>query len=230
MKRKFILRKFGKLVTLGLAAIAVSVMFGWMAQYIFTIRSVEVIGDNIDIAVNLKTLPNNLLFFPTRQIEDALKREYPLIASVHIRKKFPSTIVITVERRKPFVLVGTQNDLYSLDEQGVVIRQYPDETDLPRVTIPVRALMPGSRVLDPAVQTAVGFIRESADFLTIREVRMYDTIALVADAGRMRIMFRANADVSVLVRTLQTMISGFRIKGKLPSSIDVRFDKPVVVF
>ncbi|MBI5620299.1 FtsQ-type POTRA domain-containing protein [Candidatus Gottesmanbacteria bacterium] len=230
MKRKFISSKFVRVVTLGSMMVVVSILVAWAVHTMFTIRNVEVVGDGIDVVIDRRKLPGNLLFFPSRQIGEALAKEYPLIASVRITKKYPSTLTIILTARKPLVILGTGSDLYSLDGEGFVIRQYPDETNLPRIYLAVQPLVPGSQVKDGSVRNAVRFIRETTDLLNISEVRMYDTIALVAEANRMRIVFRVDADVSNLVRTLQMMISGFRIKGKLPAVIDVRFNKPVVTF
>ena len=42
------------------------------------------------------------------------------------------------------------------------------------------------------------------------------------------IFFPQDGDIVEHIRTLQTLFTGFRIKGVLPAHIDLRFGKPVV--
>ncbi len=230
MKRVFAWRKFGRFVAAAIGLIVVSGGFAWGINAIFTIRSVEVSGEGIAIAVDQAKLPKNLLFFPTDTVTQQILSDYPLVGSVVIKKKYPGTLVITAVPREPFVVAGVPPETYALDAQGVVLSQYPSAAGLPVIRILVPPLQPGDTVGDQRVAAAIRFLRETASFLSVFEVVAFDSTSLQAQAEGMSIRFAQDVDGAVLARTLQTLIAGFRIKGTLPQTLDLRFDKPVVTF
>lgn len=230
MRRAFAWRKFGRIIAFIVVVLLLSGAFSWGVNAIFTIRRVEVAGVGIGIVVDQNKLPKNLLFFPVDEMRTQILKEYPLVASVLVKKKYPSTLVITALPRKPFAIAGIARETYALDAEGVVLTQYPSERDLPIISIAMPPLPPGSTVSDPGVSAAIRFLRETASITTVSDIVMYDLSSLQAHAETMSIVFPQMADMPLLARTLQTLTAGFRIKGTLPTTIDLRFDKPVVTF
>ncbi|MBI4066715.1 FtsQ-type POTRA domain-containing protein [Candidatus Gottesmanbacteria bacterium] len=230
MRRTVRSRKFGRIVAFVIVILLVSGVFSWGVNALFTIRSVEVAGVGIGIAVDQTKLPKNLLFFPVDEVRKQILKDYPLVGSVTVKKKYPGTLVITAIPRKPFAIAGVGRETYALDVDGVVLSQYPSQNDLPIISIAMLPMQPGSTVSDPAVMAAVRFLRETASVVAVSEITGFDASSLQARAESMSIVFPQNADILVLARTLQTITAGFRIKGKLPTTIDLRFDKPVVTF
>lgn len=222
MRRGFAWRKLG--------VILLCVLLAWGMNSIFTIRAVEVSGEGIAVSVDATKLPKNLLFFQTREVSEQILKDYPLVARVVIRKKYPSTLVITAVPRKSFAIVGVGSEIYSVDETGVVLAQYPSETDLPFVRIVTGPLQPGLRISDQKALTSIAFLRESISIIRITEVVPFDSTSLLALAEGMSIYFSQGSDSQALAHTLQTLVTGFRIKGTLPQTVDLRFDKPVVTF
>lgn len=230
MRRALAWRMVIRIVALITVVLLVSAVVSWGVNDLFTIRNVEVSGEGIQIAVDPAKLPRNILFFPVDRVTEQILKEYPLVGSVIIKKTYPSTLVIVAVPRKPFAIVGIGRETYELDADGVVLLQYPSETNLPIIGIATRALQPGMKVSDPAVTAAIQFLRETASFLVVSDIIVFETLSLQAHAYSMSIVFPQNARFPILARTLQTVIAGFRIKGKLPTTIDLRFDKPVVTF
>lgn len=230
MRRAFAWRKFGRVV-ITLTGIAILCgFFSWGLARAFTITNIEVIGEGITIEVDAAKLPKNLLLFPVDKVSADLMRDNALVDHVVIIKKYPNTLQITAVARKPFVIAGIDGERYLLDEQGIVLKQYPADTGFPLIRIALTGGQPGVKISDPSVLAAVNFLRETQTFLSVREIRMHDTVSLRAQSTSMSILFAQHADMQVLVRTLQTVIAGFRIKGTLPTTVDLRFDKPVVSF
>ncbi|MEK7543803.1 MAG: hypothetical protein AAB557_02980 [Patescibacteria group bacterium] len=230
MKRVFVWRKYGKIVFLSLAGILMSGLFAWAVNAIFTIRNVEVSGEGIQIEVDATKFPNSLLFFPVVGVREQILKEYPLVGSVILTKKYPSTLVIKAVPRKPFAIVGIERETYLLDEDGVVLEQYSTHRGLPVIRIAISGAVLGTKISDPTVSAAVGFLSETAIFVRVLDIVQYDNSSLKAQSESMSIVFPQHADIPALARTLQTVTAGFRIKGKLPTIIDLRFDKPVVTF
>lgn len=230
MRREFVGRKFGRIVIVLIGVGAICGFFSWGINGIFTIRNVEVAGEGIQVEVDEATLPRNLLFFPVEKVTQQLLRDYALAGSVIIQKKYPNTLRITAIARKPFVIAGIGRETYLLDEQGIVLIQYPLEKGLPLIRIALGGVLPGVKISDQAVLASVNFMRETQNIIPIRDVTLNDTTSLRAQSATMSIVFTQHADIPLLVRTLQTVIAGFRIKGTLPTTVDLRFDKPVVTF
>lgn len=230
MRRAFVWRNYGRIVAFSVLVLTVSGVFTWGVNAIFTIRRVEVSGEGIAIAVDQTKVPKNLLFFPIEQVTRQILKEYPLVGSVVMKKKYPSTLLITAVPRKPFTVVGVGGEIYAVDADGVVLSQYPNLTNMPFIRIAAAPLQPGLVIADRNITAAIGFLRATAATVTVSEVTPYDGSSLQARSETMSIVFLQHADMLTLARTLQMMISGFRIKGKLPTTIDLRFDKPVVTF
>ncbi|MDP1722637.1 MAG: FtsQ-type POTRA domain-containing protein [Candidatus Gottesmanbacteria bacterium] len=230
MRRAFAWRKIGRIVVLLIGIGAICGFFSWGINRIFTITNIEVGGEGIQIEVDAANMPKNLLFFPVEQVTQQLLRDYTLVGSVIIQKKYPNTLRITAVPRKPFAIVGIDRETYLVDDQGIVLKQYPLETGLPFIRIAAGGVEPGVKISDQAILASVNFIREIQTIVSIREVTMNDTTSLRAQSATMSIVFAQHADIPALIRTLQTVIEGFRIKGTLPTTVDLRFDKPVVTF
>ena len=230
MKRTAAWRKSGRIVAIVILVVSVCGFFSWSVNRIFTIRNIEVSGDGIQVEVNKNSFPKNLLFFPADTLKVQILKNYPLVASVTLKKKYPGTLVITAIPRKPFAASGVGSEMYLLDKEGVVLEQYPINTGLPLIHIAVPPTQPGATISDPAITAALDFLRESASLVTISDVMKVDSSSLRAQTESMSIVFAQQSDIPIFARTLQMMMSGFRIKGKLPATIDLRFDKPVVTF
>ena len=219
-----------KNIAIVILVVSVSGFFSWGINGIFTIRNIEVSGDGIQVEVNKNSFPKNLLFFPADTLTAQILKNYPLVASVTLKKKYPGTLVITAIPRKPFAVSGIGREMYLLDKEGVVLEHYPTNTGLPLIHIEVPPTQPGATISDPAIIAALAFLRESASLVPISDIIEYESSALRAQSESMSIVFAQQSDIPIFARTLQMMMSGFRIKGKLPATIDLRFDKPVVTF
>lgn len=230
MRRTFAWRKFGRVVVTLVGVGFVCGFFSWGITRLFTITNIEVIGEGITIEVDAAKLPKNLLLFPVGQVSADLLRDNALVGDVIIKKKYPNTLQITAVARKPFVIAGIEEERYLLDKQGIVLKKYPIETGLPLIRIAVAQGEPGVEISDQEVLAAVHFLRETRTFISVREITQYDTMSLRAQSTTMSIVFARSSDIQLLIRTLQTVLAGFKIKGTLPTTVDLRFDKPVVTF
>jgi len=230
MKRTAAWRKSGRIIAIVILIISVCGFFSWSINRIFTIRNIEVSGEGIHVEVEENSFPKNLLFFPVDTLTAQILKNYPLVGSVKLQKKYPGTLVITAVPREPFAVAGVGGEMYLLDKVGVVLEQYPTNIGLPAIHIAMPKAQAGITISDPAISAAIIFLRETASFATISDIITFDSSALRAQTESMSIVFAQQSDIPVITRTLQMMISGFRIKGKLPATIDLRFDKPVVTF
>ena len=55
---------------------------------LFRLETIEVIGTGAVFSANTEKLSTNVLFFPTKTLEDDLRTQYPLFQSVRVFKNF----------------------------------------------------------------------------------------------------------------------------------------------
>lgn len=153
----------------------------------------------------------------------------PLVKSVRIKKRFPSTLELIVEKRRPTAQIIWGSIQLGVDETGMVIgsEMIPE---LPSLFFDVPLVRIGKQISDPRILTALRLIDGSKLFIVWSTVVPYESESLRARFEQTDILITQYADIQQTLSTLQTMMTGFRIKGSMPKTIDLRFTKPVVQF
>ncbi len=224
-------RKYGKMVIVIFVVIACIFSSFTIVDSVFRIQEIRVSGAPVRVVIDQKKLTRNLLFFPTDLVKNQLLADNPLISSVTITKKYPHTldIIVSVREGVARLLSGTQQFL--VDADGVAIGEPTSlSQNLPIITINVPMIHVGDSVRDHGFLSALSFIRETRGLLEIEQVEIFDSASLLAKTGKTDILFPQQSTTSDIAATLQTIFSGFRIKGTLPTRIDLRFEKPIVTF
>ena len=197
---------------------------------VFDIKNITVSGDAATVEINKQRFIGNILFFPTKEITDEILSDNPLVKSVVIKKKFPSTLELIIERRIPVAAIVTQNgSIQGIDAEGIITGDTLN-TQLPRIFTAIPAVHPGQRIQTVFVTDALHVISTEKDTLKIIEFQEMDTSSFRAHTDTSDIFFPQKTDISPILDTLQTLIAGFRIKGTMPKTVDLRFGKPVVQF
>ena len=196
---------------------------------VFQVKHIEVTGDPVQVEINQSLFVNNILFFPMDSTIRELKLANPLIKKVEIRKKFPSTLEFIIYKRIPIAQLVTDGIHSGIDEENVITDVVPT-AQLPIITIAVPLVRVGATVKDPMVVQAVALIDRTKSVIRWSSIEAYETQSLRARTGQTDILITQTSDLSQVVDTLQTLMEGFRIKGTIPKSIDLRFGKPVVQF
>lgn len=225
------LRKHRSLVGTIIVVLILSSLFSVAASSFFTIKNIVVVGDgSLTVEVDDDNIEHNLLFFPTEQTEKGLLDMNPQLARVSIRKQFPSTLVIDAESRSPIVRLTTGNgESFEVSRDAIVVHIGETTSSLIPVAIAVGPLAVGQQIADERVLAAIEFISHTQGYLLTRRVSEIDTGGLWAETQETNIFFPQNKDLAGRLSTLQTLIAGFRIKGQMPTRIDLRFDKPIII-
>ena len=195
---------------------------------LFTLRQILVEGDPIQIQVDKERLGKNLFFLQTAHLEKELLSAYPLLGSVTFSKSFPATLVLHVKLRQPYVYVVSQSHHYLVDRDGIVLSESDKGPNLPRMTFDIGIKSIGSKITDPRVVGALQFLTALPEGIVIDSITDKDSASILASMGHTNIFLPQKADFKVKAGTLQTIVMGFRIKGTLPTVIDLRFEKPIV--
>lgn len=170
---------------------------------LFAIEGVVVEGErelSSDAVIEIAAVPpaSTLLRFPRDEIVRRLSG-YPWIAAAHIGRRFPHTLVIHIEERRPAALVDAGDTFWLVDGEGVVLgRRAPDLTEPMLIIRDVGDFEPreGQRAGSPALHNALqvidglseelrGQVRaisaESVDLTTLITVHDIEILVGVAD-------------------------------------------------
>lgn len=209
--------------------IAFTGLLSWLTVRAFTIQNIVVDAPYMSIELDKNRFGKNLLFLPTSKLRDELLENYSLLSDVKFEKKYPGTLIIHLVRRNTFAVLVSEGVSYAIDEHGLVLGgMESNEAKYPVLTFRCGALAIGSSVPCEGV-------RASLDFLNNLDASQYPTrmgekngLSIHAIHGDTNIFLPQTGDLGAKADTLQTIIEGFRIKGTLPTVIDLRFEKPII--
>jgi len=223
-------RKFGRYV-IGIIIICFTTAgLYYLGSNIFSLKYIEVVGNDVAVTLDNDRIPKNLLFFPTDRIRKEIMSANPLFADIRLEKQYPHTLKIIPIIRVPFVLLTVADRTVVLDKDGFVLMEGDKNSVLPHVYISEGEVKTGKRTEDLSVQTSIAFISAMQSIMPVSWVKQIDALSLQARCQNTDIYITQNKPIQDTLSTLQTLIAGFRIKGKLPAVVDLRFDKPVVTF
>ncbi|MDO8451477.1 MAG: FtsQ-type POTRA domain-containing protein [bacterium] len=225
-----ILFRRSRLMVLGLLTIAVISGISWGIENSFQITHIEVRGSGVSLEIQEERFPDNLLFFPSSSISEDILKDNPLLESVSIQKKFPHTLIITATERRPIArLVGVKQRLL-LSDNGIVLGDSFAPSGLPDLLFDLPPVGIGEQISDRNIRLALTFLSLLSHETKVDTISLWEDASLRATYGKTDILIPQISDIKDRAGTLQTLLSGFRIKGTMPARIDLRFDKPVVTF
>lgn len=217
---RFKRRRFGRFVFFLLFAILLTTGLWITIDKLFRIQRVEIVGTQIGVVIDEDKMNKNLLFFPSQKIREQLLAQNPILKDITIRKKFPHTIEIITYTRGPVARVALSKREVVVDSSGVILGTSLSEYQKLPVII-------GVTENSESLKRSVAIIIAVSEIYSVTNV---DGTTLLAKTSTTDIYFPQIGDMQFKVATLQTLMSGFRIKGTLPKMIDLRFEKPIVTF
>jgi hypothetical protein len=224
-----VFRKFGRILGfIFLTGCIVAILYSFCLS-LFQLQTIEVIGEGIRLDIDRSKIEKNLLFIRTNAIEQSLLASNNQLEKVTITKIYPHTLHITVELRKPVARVRGQQSTFLIDERAVVLGYSKAAYDsLPLIILPIPDQMDGTTIKNDALMSCIEIIKTAGIAVPISSITMHETSSLRATYEKTSIFFPLKGDFSASAATLQTLITRFRMKGSMPASIDLRFDKPVI--
>lgn len=217
---RFRRRRFGRFVFFIIVTILLTTSLWIIIDKLFRIQRVEIRGAQIGVVIDQEKINKNLLFFPVQKVREQLRNQNPLLKDIVIRKKFPNTLEITAHTRDPVARVSLDNREIVVDSAGITLGISQQEHQKLPVII-------GVTENSESLQKSVIIIAGLSDIYSVTNI---NGSSLLAKTSTTDIYFPQKHDLNDKVATLQTLLSGFRIKGTLPKMIDLRFEKPIVTF
>jgi hypothetical protein len=221
-------RKFGKIFFVILSALVTSVLLYQFITRFFSIQTIVVVGQNVQLVVDNKKIPKNLLFFPSERIRSEILHDNALLSDIQFQKVFPHTLQIKPIIRTPYARLLVNDRMVLIDRTGVVLQDGDDGKTLPLITVSIDPFRVGETLRSVKVQFALSVLTAMDQYITVKTIMNAEGNDFLIKDGKTDIFITQDKPVSETLATLQMLIAGFRIKGTLPTVVDLRFDKPIV--
>ncbi len=230
MQTGIVRRKFGRIILSIIITLGTGYFLYRAGQWLFTIQSIEVVGDSVRLVIDEQRISRNLIFFPSENMRTEILSDNPLLSDIQFQKKFPNTLRVVPILRKPIVRLRSGTRMVLVDKEGVVLADGDSGLRLPLVEIVLENIRVGEKIVDPRALLAIAVIESFPGDIPVESMTDQEGSYFLAKSPELNIFIPQDKDAKETLATLQTLLTGFRIKGTLPTVVDLRFDKPIVKF
>lgn len=178
---------------------------------------------------DLRLKDQNLLLLDPTEVETKLLT-YPLVKAAKVTKDFPRSLKITITERLPIVVYRGEQT-YFIDEEGNILppleRYFANV--YPELACELENINSVSNLNNPSLTSAIKLISQVKHELSIVNLHCLSEQNYQIKVDQTEVIFSSNQDQNQLAASLLFLFKQFRIEGKLPERVDMRFEKPVVV-
>lgn len=223
-------RKFARIIIVSIIVIFPSIALALGVKSFYALTVIRIEGNGIRAIIDEKRVPKNLLFFPSDKFREEILKNNPLLSDVRFIKRYPHELAIVPVPRISYVILRSENREVFVDREGFVLGDSDGRTSLPIIELQHVSIHTGEKLEDRRVGFVLSFLEAFAEILKIKSITNPESTQFIVKTDNTDIYITQDKSISEITATLQTLITGFRIKGTLPSVVDLRFDKPVVKF
>src|SRR3989344_1278177 len=201
--------------------------------YVFRIQTIEVRGTkNI---VGLSQIDNTFIFLLNeKQLTKKLLSQNFNLESISLLKKYPNTILLTAVESKILASLLVDTGYYDLTKNARIVGKH-HEIKKGKTIIKTGQLYPysayqvGDTISNPPLSTSLYLLFRLDEIdLPIDTIEVKGFDVLVFTKGDKKYLFLAEENRDEQYNKLLAVIRGLSLQGKKYTSIDVRFNKPVV--
>ena len=219
--------------------LATVLLVGYRATTVSHIELVQVAGNSQVIGSN--TLYGTSMLWGISDAEKQLQQANPQIKQLVLVRKWPDTMVIMTVARKPVAWIQADVGIMTVDTQGYILRRERDKSatrsaGLTEVTLFQRLAFDQYQVGDQLqiyqLKNALSILEylTQQEALTVEHIAIGSANVIRCSVNDAEIIFAADKDVQVQGYVLHQLLEQFARSGRTYRTIDLRFDKPVVVF
>lgn len=172
-------------------------------------------------------LDQSFFFNNTDKLVKEIKNQEIKTAQIEVKKEFPGKIILVIKSRQPLVVIPNDNLYFWVDSEGVVFSLEAGASNFPLLEINLQNLKIGSRIEFERIK-----IPQILTALKQEEIRkiivLDDQVQLETGQGSLIILPMEVGRGKI--EALQMILNRFKIEGKKLTKIDLRFEKPIIVF
>ncbi len=196
---------------------------------IFRVTSIYIkSGREVMTDVSFFQRSRNLFFLDTTIFANEIIREYPQVRWATVIRKFPQSLIIIIEERRAIAEISIKNKPILFDDQGFVVLTKNTKEQLPQLYCEID--LHGVRIESVFILKALALLRIMIDSRidTIQSIKCdKDFYILILDKTEVFVSQSQNFDQAA--SSLQFLIKQFTINDSWPKSIDLRYEKNVLI-
>jgi len=204
----------------------------------FRVKLIRVEGTLKDVTLfGLEDLKDKrIVFLSTKKTEEQIKQINPFLSSVVIKKRYPSTLDITIEQAAPYIYLKADPGLLVLNLDGRIMQKIKDikgNPILPYLTyfqkFNYASYQPGDIIDLREIKMALIFVKKVTDAgLKVNTIDIDGVGVIGLHLKGKTILFSSEKDVESQVYQMEQIVHQFKIQGKDFKKLDLRFNRPVL--
>lgn len=201
----------------------------------FLVKNIVVTAD-YDPAQNkelVKILENyrgqNIFLVNEKELVERLKSKDIKIKEVKVLREFPGKILVNIEKRQALAAISSGNNFFLVDKEGLVFGEEQQVSGIPILNLGLQNIGIGSRI-DGEKSSVLLILDSLKGKEEVQSVTVMEGEIQMRLRGETLVLFSATSEVNTKINALQMILTRFRIEGRKPSKIDLKFEKPVVTF
>lgn len=169
------------------------------------------------------------IFYSNRPaVADELEKKFLPVGEVSFINHYPQTVGVVIKERQPVAKVSLPGGLpFLIDREGVLYSEVVNDVkDLKSVILDLGFDLSLGQKMESSVISLIELrepVVESIKYVSS------EGIEVTADPGLV-ILFSRKKSISSQIEVLNLMVKRYRIEGQGLKKVDLRFDKPVVVY
>ena len=201
---------------------------------LFKVKSVEVIGaqeclNSDELKKDKSLIGQNLVLLSLANLNSEFITKYSCLEEVTAKKLYPSKLQIFVKSKLAVVKIDNSN--FSLTLDGLVVDSQKSLA-IPTIFLPTNInAQKNQKITDAKIIFAINLIKAltKSDFVVASLRFVADTIVVYNREDAIAI-FSPQKDLNRQVDSLQKVAATAKIDATKIAKIDLRFDKPVIVY
>lgn len=234
LSTKLFSRNFVKVFFLSLLILALLLFF----QEIYHIKNIQIEADQNQNVLGWKKYKNQIsLFLNSNQITKELEEKNPGLKIKQVKIALPNTLVINVIQNKGAADIKASRGLLTIDKNAKIIKKSENnESNLPVITYYQKFDYLTSEVGSKLDFNDLIFTLQILDAIEnfgyqINSIDIQGPTMIVLNlSNQKKIVVSSQDSVSDLQNKLNVILKQLRIRGTDFSQLDLRFNKPVVIF
>ncbi len=193
-----------------------------------------VLKEKIDI-IGLEDLHNKNIFFINQKIvEENFLKKNPFLKAVKIEKKYPSTLVLNIEKETILAKIKINKGYFYLTKEGKILKKnQQDQGHYPLIIFYKKfyyhSYQTGDKIDFLEIKKTLFFIDEARQLLIFPySIEILNQDMLVFNMAKNRILFSLKKDLNLQSYQLKEIVKNFKRQGLIFKELDLRFDKPII--
>ncbi len=177
-----------------------------------------------------------IMFLDEKEIADSIKIRNSYVRNVEVTKQYPDTLSLKISYYVPLAVLTVPDGFFLLGDEAVILEKqreaFPNK--LPQITyyqnIPFSNYQAGQELDFKDIKDSLFYLQKlSALKQTINSIDIKGFHMLGLYTSDEVYLFSSEKERDQQVYQLEVTMREFMVSGKKIKSLDVRFDKPVVV-